>query len=75
MNIAQEIYNVIEKHCGQGNIALRGTTWQSLQNMKNGKANPTLNTISSILKVNGIPAEIVLTVEREGKKGKTKIKL
>ena len=74
MNVAEEIYKAIESHCNK-DIALKGITWQSLKNMKDGKANPTIKTISSIFKANGIPAELVLRVSIEGKKGKIKIKL
>lgn len=77
MNIGEQIYNQIEKHCGGDikNIALRGVTPQSLVNLKKGKANPSIGLLKKIFDANGIPAEIVLTVNIEGKKGKTKIKL
>lgn len=76
MTVAEQIYNTIIEHCGTPkDVTLKGVTWQSLMNMKEGKANPSIGTISKIFKANGIPAELVLTVKVEGKTGKTKIKL
>jgi len=77
MNIGEQIYNTIEKHCGKDikDIALKGVTKESLLNLKKGKANPTIGLIKKIFDANGIPAELVLTVNVDGKKGKTKIKL
>lgn len=75
MNLAQEIYNTLEKHCGGDIRNVRGATEQSLKNMKDGKHSPKLSTISKIFKANNVPAELVITVEIEGKKGKTKFKL
>lgn len=74
MTIGQQIFETLVTHCGDiRNV--RGATEQSLRNMKDGKNAPSLKTISSIFKANNIPAEIVITVKKEGKSGKTKIKL
>lgn len=76
MDVGEQIYNIVEKHCGnEKSIALKGITWASLKNLKDGNANPTLSTIRKIFEANGIPAELVLTVNVDGKKEKTKIKL
>lgn len=74
MNLAQEIYNTLEKHCGDiRNV--RGATEQSLKNMKDGKHSPKLSTIAKIFEANNIPAELVVTVDIDGKRGKTRFKL
>lgn len=74
MNIGEEIYKAIKEHCGD-TVVLKGVTWQSLKNMKEGKSNPTLSTIGKIFKANNMPAELVITIKKEGKTGKTKIKI
>jgi len=43
--------------------------------MKNGIANPTIETISKIFKANNIPCELVLTIKVDGKKDKKRISL
>lgn len=77
MSIGEEIYNALVQHCGgkDKEIALKGITRQSLMNLKAGKANPTLSTIRSLFEINNIPAELVITISKDGKKGKTHIKL
>lgn len=74
MNLAQEIYNTLENHCG-GITNVKGATEQSLRNMKNGVHSPKLSTISKIFKANDIPADLVVTVNKDGKKGKLTIKI
>lgn len=77
MEIGKAIYEALTAHVGGNDkqIAIKGITRQSLLNIKNGKANPTLSTISGLFAINGIPAELVITINKEGKKGKTRIKL
>lgn len=76
MSIGEQIYATITAHCGDPkDVVLKGVTRQSLFNMRDGKAMPSLSMLKKIFDANGIPCELVLTVKVEGKTGRTKIKL
>lgn len=74
MEIGQQIYDTIISNCGDIK-SVKGVTEQALKNMRDGKNYPSLKLLKTIFEQNNIPAEIVITVKNEGKKGKTKIKL
>jgi len=74
MNIAEEIYKALVRHCGSEERVL-GTNPTTLQALKKGQANPGTKTLTKLFNLNGIEAELVIKVKPELGTGKTRIKL
>lgn len=70
--LSKQIYEIIEKHRNPNKVL---GTEATIRQMKEGNLNPTLKTVAKLFEDNNMPAELVITVKIEGKKGKTKIKL
>ena len=70
--LSKQIYEFIQEFRGEDKVL---GSHHTLKQMKEGNLNPTLKILSRILRDNGMPAELVITVKKEGKTGKTKIKL
>jgi len=74
MNIAEEIYKTLVRHCGSEEKVL-GTNATTMLMLKKGEVNPTTKTLSKLFALNGIEAEITIKVKPELGTGKTRIKL
>lgn len=74
MNIAEEIYKTLVRHCGDEKKVL-GTNESTMRKLKAGQANPNTTTLKRLFELNGIKAELVISVKPELGTGKTRIKL
>lgn len=71
--LSNEIYNILLDQKKEHKYIIGNPA--TLSQLKDGVLNPTLKTLKKLFEENSLPAEIVVTVKREGKKGKTKLTL
>lgn len=71
--LSNEIYKILLNHKGEDKRIIGNQA--TIRLMREGSLNPTLKTVKTLLNDNDLPAEIVISIKFDGKKGKTRIKL